>query len=842
MKKIKHCIVYAFLSFLPFMIVAQNDSLPADSTKDNTDFQIPVYSVTSDESDAESNSQDIASLLQSSRDIYLSYAAFHFAPINFRLRGLPADQNIVMINGINMANMEMGYGNWSSWGGLNDVMRYPEIRIGITPSRVAFSNPGGYTYIDSRASLFKKSTRFSYANSNRMFQHRVMLTQSTGMMKNGWAITASGSVRLSDTSYYPGTYFNSKSIYLSVEKRFNDKHSLSLTAFYADVDRARKGLATAETYSLVGNNYYNPYWGYQGNQKRNGYTTFNSNPSVILSEIFNVSQNTKIITSVSGSFGKNKSTSVTWYDAANPAPNYYKYLPSYYALTDPAYAQLLTNSWHSDINTQQLNWNEFYQANYNNLYTVQDVGGVTGQTYDGRRSKYIIQAQNIDSKVLNFNSFINSRKDKFFISAGVNASISNYHHYKTIGDLLGGDFWLDYDIFAKGLSIDNMYYQNNVEHPNTPLKKGDIFGYNYNLHIQHYETWGQVEYTLNKFDLYAGASISFSNIFREGLMKNGKFPTDSKGNSAKQNFLNYGVKGGASYKLNGRNYFTANVMYQTKPTDFQNIFVSPTTRNDYITPIQNEQGFATDINYNASFGFLRARATYYFIQYKNLTYLRSYFHDVYNTVVNYIMTGVNTQHQGIELGLEAKFLRGFTAQAIFGYGQYIYTDRPMAQAWKNNSGEQLFTDRVVYLKNYRLGGTPQTLGGLGLRYNGKKFWNVGVFFNYFADMYIEPNPDRRTAEALSKYLPTDPQWNQLLNQEKLKNNYTLDASAGKSFRIAKKYTIGINATVSNLLNNRTIISSGIEQLRYDSNDPLKFPNKYNYAQGITYMMMINLSF
>ncbi len=206
------------------------------------------------------------------------------------------------------------------------------------------------------------------------------------------------------------------------------------------------------------------------------------------------------------------------------------------------------------------------------------------------------------------------------------------------------------------------------------------------------------------------------------------------------------------------------------------------------------------------------------------------------------MTGVNTQHQGIELGLEAKFLRGFTAQAIFGYGQYIYTDRPMAQAWKNNSGEQLFTDRVVYLKNYRLGGTPQTLGGLGLRYNGKKFWNVGVFFNYFADMYIEPNPDRRTAEALSKYLPTDPQWNQLLNQEKLKNNYTLDASAGKSFRIAKKYTIGINATVSNLLNNRTIISSGIEQLRYDSNDPLKFPNKYNYAQGITYMMMINLSF
>ncbi|MCX7728227.1 MAG: hypothetical protein N2203_02040 [Bacteroidia bacterium] len=822
---------------------AQNDSIPADTAKTKGDeFQVPVYSVTSDESDAESNSQDVASLLQASRDIYLSYASFHLASVNFRLRGLPADQSLIMINGINMANPELGYANWSNWGGLNDVMRFPEIRIGVTPSRYAFSPSSGYTFIDSRASLFKKGTRFSYANSNRIFQHRIMLTHSTGMMQNGWAITLSASARLSDTSYYPGTYFNSTSYYLGIEKRLNDKHSLSLTAFYADIERARKGMAQQEVYDLVGNNFYNPYWGYQNGKKRNGYITNNAYPTAILSHIFSISENAKWITSASFSYGKNKSTSITWYDAANPNPTFYKYLPSYYQYTNPTYSQILTQLWQTDVNTQQLNWDKFYQANYGNLFTVQDVNGIAGSTFEGRRSKYIVQAQNTDSKVFNFTSYINKRINKMFVSGGINTNYSINHHYKTVDDLLGGDFWLDYDIFARGLTTDEMFYQNDVEHPNKLIRKGDIFGYNYNIVTQRYEGWGQVEYNLNQLDIYGAMSISYSSIYRDGLMKNGKFLNSSKGKSATLSFVNYGIKAGATYKISGKHYVSFNAMYNTKPTDFQNVFISPQTRNDYISPLQDEQCLATDINYYANLGFLKARVTYYFYQFKNSTYLRSYFHDVYNTIVNYVMTGVNTQHQGIELGVEAKFLRGFTATGVLGIGEFIYTNRPLAQAWRNNSGENLFIDRTVYLKNYKIGGTPQTLAGLGIRYNSKKYWYVGIYFNYFADMYIEPNPDRRTEAAISKYIPTDPQWNQLLGQEKLPSKFTLDANVGKSFRIKRKYTLGINASASNLLNNKTIISNGIEQLRYDASDPLKFPNKYNYAMGLTYILMVNFNF
>jgi hypothetical protein len=80
--------------------------------------------------------------------------------------------------------------------------------------------------------------------------------------------------------------------------------------------------------------------------------------------------------------------------------------------------------------------------------------------------KFIYTRVNTDSKIFNFSSYINSRIDKFFVSGGINGSYNILHHYRTVEDLLGGDFWLDYDIFARGLTTDHLYYQNDIEHPN----------------------------------------------------------------------------------------------------------------------------------------------------------------------------------------------------------------------------------------------------------------------------------------------------------------------------------------------------------------------------------------
>ena len=37
---------------------------------------------------------------------------------------------------------------------------------------------------------------------------------------------------------------------------------------------------------------------------------------------------------------------------------------------------------------------------------------------------------------------------------------------------------------------------------------------------------------------------------------------------------------------------------------------------------------------------------------------------------------------------------------------------------------------TVYIKNYRIGGTPQLVTGVGYKYNAKQHWFAGVNFNY----------------------------------------------------------------------------------------------------------------
>jgi hypothetical protein len=237
------------------------------------------------------------------------------------------------------------------------------------------------------------------------------------------------------------------------------------------------------------------------------------------------------------------------------------------------------------------------------------------------------------------------------------------------------------------------------------------------------------------------------------------------------------------------------------------------------------------------------RFTWYYTQINNQTWVRTYWNDSYNNNVNLIMRGVNQTHQGIELGLEKTLAISHVIQGVIGYGQFVYTNRPKLDAWQDNNGTALFSDRTTYLKNYRVGGSPQLVSGIGYKYNSKKFWFIGINLNYFDQIYVEPNPDRRTEEAVAKYIDTESDaYHKVIDQERLPAYFTLNANGGKSFRIAKKYYLRLNGSVNNLLNNKNILTTGSEQLRWEYSDVDKFDNKYFYMQGLSYMITANFSF
>ncbi len=146
----------------------------------------------------------------------------------------------------------------------------------------------------------RKQIRARYAISNRLYTNAVMLTASTGLMPGGWAVSVSGSRRWAEEGWYDGTFFDGYSYFLSVDKKFGDKHSLNLTFLGAPSTRGRNGDTFQEMYDLAGTTRYNPNWGYWNGEKRNASVNHSHQPIALLRYDWTPSINTNLMaTSVS---------------------------------------------------------------------------------------------------------------------------------------------------------------------------------------------------------------------------------------------------------------------------------------------------------------------------------------------------------------------------------------------------------------------------------------------------------------------------------------------------------------------------------------------------------------
>ena len=224
---------------------------------------LSIISLSDEElSDDEGGADNTAGLLQASRDVFSSTAAYEFSATFFRARGYDSSNGKLLINGIEMNKIYNGRPQWSDWGGLNDAQRNQEISNGIAPSDFSFGGIAGTTNIKMRASEYQEGGRVSYASSNRSYTGRIMASYSSGLNEKGLAYSFLVSRRFGQEGYNDGTLYDSNSIFLALEKKFNETHSLNLTTFYTPNRRGKSSGSTQEIYDLKGNT-YNSYLGTQ---------------------------------------------------------------------------------------------------------------------------------------------------------------------------------------------------------------------------------------------------------------------------------------------------------------------------------------------------------------------------------------------------------------------------------------------------------------------------------------------------------------------------------------------------------------------------------------------------
>jgi len=786
----------------------------------------------------EGKGQNVSGLLHSSGDIFTSTASYTLGALYFRVRGYDGENFATYMNGINVNDAENGRASWSEWGGLNDATRNKESVNGINASRFSFGSLGGSTNIITRASMQRKQTKFTYSMSDKTYTNRAMFTYSTGLMKNNWAFTVSGSRRWGEGGYVKGVFYDAWAYFFSAEKKINDHHSIGFTSYGSPTRRGQQGGSTQEAYDLTGSNYYNPNWGYQNGEVRNAKVKNFHEPMMIFSHYWDIDKKTKITTSLAYSFGYNGATALNWYNSRDPRPDYYRYLPSwqnYITTQEPLQSRTnydqTTLAWQTDPNKSQINWDNLYQINYRNNLA-------------GKQASYIIEDRRSDQQQISLNILLNKElSSNVKLDGGFEFRKYKGHHFKTIEDLLGGTYWVDIDNFAvRDNGIDAVQLQNDVNNPNRIVKVGDVFGYDYDINTNSGLVWGQLEVTSDKIDYFAAVNLNATSMWRHGYMKNGHYLENSFGDSEKYNFADGGIKAGITYKINGRNIITVNSQAMTRPPSVYNSFISPRTRNTVTPDMKSDKIWTADISYILRTPTFKARLTAYQTMMWDQNEISSFYNDDLSTFVNYVMSGIDKVHSGLEFGAEIKASSTVSFTAVAALGYFRYNSNPIATISYDNASQPDMTEKV-YIKNYLLNGSPQTAGSLGLSYRHPKYWFFNANFNYFGDNYADFNPERRTVNAMPYANPNDPRIPAILNQTKFDDGFTLDASIGKSWQVKKLY-INLNLSITNVLDNTSLITGGYEQMRFDfdTKSVNQFIPKVYYGLGRTFFLNLGIRF
>ncbi len=556
------------------------------------------------------------------------------------------------------------------------------------------------------------------------------------------------------------------------------------------------------------------------------------------------------------------SSALNWYQSADPRPDYYRYLPSYYNPANPwsgnyledgendplwdtyeANYQYYRHLWQSDESMRQIDWDAIYRTNYDRNPEL------VGQ------SSYILENRHSNFSSWMFNSYIDHRINDFMtLQGGVSFNYTDGHYFKTVRNLLGGEFWRDIDNFSERDFPGNPeILQNNLNDPNRRVREGDKFGYDYHIRTITAKAWLQNQISTRHWNVNYGLEVSYTNFMRHGEMRNGRAPENSYGPGKRHTFDNAAFKAGATYKINGRNYIVAHASYGTRAPMPDQAYVSPRVKDTAIQGLKSERFLSADIAYVWNYNRFRGSVGGFITEMWNGIKRTGFYDYQLNTFMNYSMSGMHTQYRGIELGMSYKILPSLTASAAATIASYKYKNDPLGvRSYENGSQEDV--TRRVYLKNYHIGGTPQQAYNVSLNYAAPKNWFFELSANWMGDAYVDLAPSRHE-EMPDLYTVVKPapgqsyeeaikeKISEITTQEKLKDAFVLNLSIGKLI-YTKWGSLNFNLSVNNLLNNRNIQTGGYQEGKFDytTYDVSKFPNKYYYAQGIRVFFNFGIRF
>jgi len=801
-------------------------------------------------------------LLGAQRDVFTNNSS-RFSEMRFRARGYDFSLGRTFLNGLLMNDINTSSSPFSLWGGLNDVTRNQDPSRGMQPTTYGIGGVAGTNNVLTHASRIRRGFQINYASSGGLWAHRLGVAWAD-QVAPGWYLAVMGSVRYTPTDYFlnwsRGTYGQGTSYFVSLERRFRVGESLSFTFLGAPNMRGMSGAATQEVYDLLNDPFYNPNMGWQEGRIRNARVRNSHEPVVILDYSNRINHRLRLHAATSFRFGRSGTTALDRFDAPDPRPENFRYLPSFFS--DRFKAEEVRQGWLSDRNIRHINWEQLYNVNFNNFEIVENVtiNGVQGQRIEGLRSKYAIENRRADQR--EFNSAVTANiliTNNIRLNTGLTYRWNRTHYFKEMFDLLGGDFWVDINQFAERAELSDEgdltridLIQNDMNNPNRIVREGDIYSYNYFSFTQRGTAWAVANLSLGNLDVYFGGDIGFASFHREGLFRNGLFTgidgygnfiDNSFGKSEIQSFLSYTIQAGFNYQILGRHVISANINIDQQAPVFRDAFISPRTRNSTIDNLVPERIYAVDLTYSFRAPGMRFSIGGFYTEIHDRSRVMFFYDDVARAMSNFALSGISQRHMGVEFGADVHVWNGFSLRSAVAYGDYTFTSNPRLTQTQDNNDVTLIENRPVYWNGFFVPGTPQLAATIGVEYRARQGWWAGLDLSYYDFFFIDMNPRLRMDDAMGNL--TGEALANFTRQEKFNPGFVLNANFGRWWSFSnRRYSLGVMASVSNILNNQSMQNGGFEQsrLRRVGDEFSPFDSRYFYMNGTSYFLNVFFRF
>lgn len=804
---------------------------------------VAVSAVNAETLDIKLGNQELPEVLKTTPGVWATKDGGGFGDAKINIRGFKSSNTATMVNGVPVNDMEWGGIYWSNWSGLGDILSSMQVQRGLGATIISSPSFGGTINMITKGLDAKKggTAWYGLGNDNSM---NYGISFSTGLMKNGWALTFLGS-RKTGNGYIQGTEFEQYNYFLNISKRINENNQISLTVTGAPQTHNKRssqdGLSIKEWQDVAnfmpkGQAYrYNPTYGLglNGERKASQYNVYNK-PVAMLNHTWQINHKSSLSSVIYASIGTGYGSSGQGYNST--------YRNLWYGSTDGVL------NW----KTVESNGVTYSLRHGNGMYAYDQVQLMNQNSTTG---SLMAMSNSVNNHrwfggISNYKTEIN---ENLSVTGGIDIRYYYGMHTNEISDLYNGAYFIDSSSRASSNNQRTFATpEAKLAYQNQKLGVGDVVYRDWDSRIWQEGVYAQAEYQMfdKKLNLVLAGAMNLNTYTRYEHF----YMDEDKGTSPTKTFFAGNIKAGANYNINRYNNVFVNGGYITRAPYLQyGVFVSPANSNAINPNPKNEKVSAIEVGYEFHSPKFTAQLNGYYTMWKDRTLITSTTSEYDGDRFTATMNGVDSRYMGVELNFVYKPTKWFELSGMLAIADNTWQNSPVGYYY-NSQGEALSSlgDRdtpatvttplspdhlhaTINQKGIKVGGSAQTTGAIGAQVKPFRGLRIGADWTFNARNYSDfklNNSNNSSDLSYKKPLDISSPW-------RIPFGNQLDLNASYNFPLTEGIRCTFSANVYNVFSNYYIMDAYT-----DYNKAGTWENAYRvfYSYGRTFNLRVKLHF